>query len=545
MTTSSKRLDVRPAADAQTVEDLVGRVLKGTVRIPAFQRGLKWAADDVLNLFDSVYRGYPVGSLLLRKGAAEAGQINVGPLKIDAPETTAALWVIDGQQRMTALAAGLGRPMPLPVVPDPDDKFVVYFDAAEEVFHRPPKAGSLPTTWVPVAQLLDASGLQEWIFNWQHREDAELRSSVFTAGTRLREYRVPQYVVETDDQSLLKEIFFRVNNAGRKLEWKEVHDALFGTVGERPSRLSDLAVALESVGMGRPDETTLHSCLLAFKGEDVTRGFAEHYRSDPDLLRDAVRDSLPALRRVLSFLKSDAEIPHLRLLPRALPMVILTRFFHLFPEPSPRSRELLTRWTWRTLMASGSIDERTVLRRGVASIQENDEQASVQRLLRLDATARPLTYELPSRFDARAAQSRIVLLGMASLNPLNAENGHPVDVAALVEMKDIDAFRYIVPAGGGPSSPANRILLPGTGSARQELLGLEPGRDDRLLASHGISPEGLLALKDGRTEEFLENRKNVLEVAVQELSDRLAGWERGDRPSVDYLVNGSADQDED
>lgn len=528
-------LSVPAAADTETVEDLVRRVVRGTVRIPSFQRGLNWTASDVVSLFDSLHRGYPVGSLLLRKGAAGAAAIQIGPLRIDAPETTSALWVVDGQQRLTALAAALARPIPVPTTPV--DPYVVYFDAASQTFVPPPKSGQIPSTWVPVAHLLDASGLSEWIFTWQHAGDPALRSAVFQAGARLRQYRVPQYVVETDDESLLRDIFFRVNNTGRALKWPEVHDALFGEPAERPTTLADLAGELRGLGMGSPDDDQLHSCLIAFKGLDVTRSFSEHYRRDPELLRDAVRDALPALRGVLSFLKREAEIPHLRLLPRSLPLVVLTRFFHLFPEPGARSSQLLARWTWRTLLTTASYDERTLLRRGVAGIRENHEEESVQRLLSLVPHARPAAFVLPARFDARGAESRLALLALASLGPLDPEDGQPFDVAALIEARDAEAFRIIVPNHPGLGrTAANRILLPGRGSARKDLLDVPAGTGDPVLASHAISREMLAALAAGDADGFLATRGDAIVRAFERLSERLAAWDRSDRPSVRHLL---------
>lgn len=540
--TNSKHLAVRPEADTETVEDLVGRVTRGTVRIPSFQRGLKWGPTDVISLFESIYRGYPIGSLLLRKGAADAASIKIGPLRIDAPETPSALWVIDGQQRLTALAAGLARPTPVPSTPV--DPHVVYFDAANQSFHAPPKSGDIPSTWVPVAHLLDASDLSEWIFSWPHSGDASLRTSVFQAGTRLRQYRVPLYVVETDDEELLKDIFFRTNNSGKALEWKEVHDALFGDSADRPTTLSDLASELQQLGMGRPDEEQLHSCLIAYKGLDVTRSFAEHYRKDPDVLRDAVRDALPAIRRVLSFLRRYAEVPHLRLLPRSLPLVVLTRFFHLFPDPSARSLQLLARWIWRTLLTTAFYDERTLLRRGVAVIDADDEESSVQSLLALVPNSEPADFALPARFDARAAESRIALLGMTSLNPLDLHDGRPIDVAALIEERDAAAFRSIIPHHSGLArSPANRILLPGLGSARKELLALREERLTDVLASHAICGDAHAALLSGRPEEFLQHRKAEIERAVRDLARRLAAWDRNDRPSLQYILADAGQED--
>lgn len=531
---SPSQLGLRLEASAETVEDLVHLVLRGRVRVPDFQRGLKWGAEDVVALFDSIYRGYPVGSILLRKGRADAIRIEVGPIAIDAPETQEALWVVDGQQRLTALTAGLARPS---VPTTPTDAWVVYFDAADQTFHTPPQTGNIPSTWAPVARLLDASALSEWVFQWKHGSDAALRASVFQAGSRIRQYRIPLYVVETDDETSLRDIFYRINNFGKSLTWNEVHDALFGRRGEHPSTLPELAGELQKLGMGRPDEEQLLSCLVSFKGLDVTRNVAEHYRKDPEVLSGAAQAALPAIRSALSFLKRQAEIPHLRLLPRSLPLVVLTRFFALYPEPKPRTLTLLTRWTWRSLLSASFYDERTLLRHGVAAIRAGDEEWSAQTLLSLVPKELREPYSLPARFDARAADSRLALLGLASLRPLDLRDRAPIDVAELIERQDVDAFRKIFPGTEPLSrSPANRILMEGTGAARRELTELASweGLDSEILLSHGVDPALLM---EGTEEDFLRDRQVRIEAAVHLLGAKLAEWSRTDRPSISYLLH--------
>jgi hypothetical protein len=524
-------------AAAETVEDLVHFVLRGRVRVPDFQRGLKWGPDDVVALFDSIYRGYPVGSVLLRKGKADAVRLEVGSVVVDAPETQEALWVVDGQQRLTALTAGLSRTS---VPTTPADPWVVYFDAADQTFHPPPQTGDIPSTWAPVARLLDASVLSEWVFQWKHGGDAALRASVFQAGSRIRQYRIPLYVVETDDETSLREIFYRINNFGKNLTWDEVHDALFGRRGEHPSTLPELAGELQKLGMGRPDEEQLLSCLISFKGLDVTRNVAEHYRKDPEVLSGAAQAALSAIRGALSFLKRQAEIPHLRLLPRSLPLVVLTRFFALYPEPKPRTLTLLTRWAWRSLLSASFYDERTLLRHGVAAIREGDEERSAQTLLSLVPKERREPYSLPARFDARAADSRLALLGLVSLRPLDLKDRAPIDVADLIERQDVEAFRRIYP-GAGPlyRSPANRALMSGTGAARRELaeVAYREGLDSEILLSHGINPLAVELLVNGPEEEFLALRQHNIEETVNLLGERLAEWSRTDRPSISYLLH--------
>src|SRR5215210_218693 len=439
------QVSLRLEAETETVEDLVALVARGGVRVPVFQRELKWKEEDVVALFDSIYRGYPIGSILLRKGRAEAARIQVGPLSIDAPEMEAALWVVDGQQRLTALVAGL-----------------VYFDAASRTFFSPPQDGEISSTWVPVAQLLDASALHKWIDQWPHAGDPGLRSAVFEAGSLVREYRIPLYTVETEDEGQLREIFHRIN-FGKSLQWKDVRDGLFGQPGRHPSTLEEMAEDLRKLGMGTPERDQMISCLMAFQGLDVARA---------QVLAGVPLDLLPAVRRTLSFLKLHAEIPHLRLLPRSIPLTVLTRFFAVYREPKERSLILLTRWTWRLLLSAGSQDQRTLLRHSLTRIQEGDEERCVQMLLSLVPKKR-WPYVLPLRSEARAADSRIALLGMVSLRPLDRKDGTPIDLSALVEQHGIAAFRRIFSDGEAPGAgPANRMLLAGSGAARKELIAM-------------------------------------------------------------------------
>ena len=57
------------------------------VRIPAFQRGLVWKPRQVELLWDSILRGFPIGSFVLSEEAD-------------------GYYLMDGQQRFNAIALG-------------------------------------------------------------------------------------------------------------------------------------------------------------------------------------------------------------------------------------------------------------------------------------------------------------------------------------------------------------------------------------------------------------------------------------------------------
>ncbi len=388
--------------------------------------------------------------------------------------------------------------------------------------------------WVPVNRLLDAVQLSEWIHTWEHRD--VYRKTLFEAGRRIREYPLPEYVIHSDDEEVLRSIFHRTNATGVRLTWDEVHDALYGHRGNEPSTVAELATRLEAMGMGRPTENELLPCLVAFKGLDVTRALGEHLRADPKVLDGVAKAVLPVLEDVLSFLRSRAEIPHLRLLPYVTPLIVLTRFFALHREPSERTRMLLVRWVWRSFLG-GSYDDRILKRRGVDAITQ-DEEASVQSLLKLVSSS-PATFEMAEQFDARSANSRLVLLTLTSLGPRSLDNTGPIDVAPAIRNHETDAFRPLFPAHGNETrSPANRLILPGRGSAAAELRAFiaQHGTDHATLRSHAITSEVAKHMNTRDVDRALQIRRQVILEAVNNLGQKLAEWGRGDRPSLDYLL---------
>lgn len=536
-------LERRPETRAESLESLIRRTGEGRVRIPSFQRGLRWESRDVLDLFDSIHQGLPIGSLLFWKRPAPADRLLLGPLEIVAPEVADAWWVVDGQQRLTAITVALSRPLPLPETPQ--DPYVVFFDPVAKRFQTPSRGRRVPDDWVPLPYLLDATALGHFVLDTPRFQDRTVMSALFEAGKRMREYQVPLYIVEADDTDVLRQIFFRINKSGKPLQWPEVHDALYGGSTQSPSTLDELAENLESMGMGRPAVNELNLCLLAMRGQDVTRTLAEHLRRDREILRGAVSEALPVLKQVLSFLKRRAFIPHLRLLPHVFVLEPLARFFALHPDPGARVRELLVRWVWRVLVSEPSMDERTLRRRAVSVIMADAEE-SVLQMLELVPRRRLVDLEPPLSFDARASRSRLALLSLANLTPHDLRTASPVDVARLLRDEAARAFPKVVTLQRTDTAGvSNRVIHPaGPGMRRLvELRFAGWGPQDPVLASHAIYPDAARALMEGRLDVFFRERGRSIQLATEALADRMAGWTRRDRdrPSIHYLLGAGKD----
>ncbi|HRZ58886.1 MAG TPA: DUF262 domain-containing protein, partial [Candidatus Paceibacterota bacterium] len=93
-----------------TLRHLVDSINRGDVALPELQRPFVWSNSKVRDLFDSMYRGFPVGYLLFWETGAEVGARQIG---VDERDARVPRWlIVDGQQRLTSLYSVLtGKPV--------------------------------------------------------------------------------------------------------------------------------------------------------------------------------------------------------------------------------------------------------------------------------------------------------------------------------------------------------------------------------------------------------------------------------------------------
>lgn len=95
-----------------SLQEIVKKISKDAYLIPKFQRDFVWKTKDILDLGDSLIRGYPISSLLIM---AENGTLNVGSHSLSkddppkdyekiADDTEVRFYILDGQQRLTSIS---------------------------------------------------------------------------------------------------------------------------------------------------------------------------------------------------------------------------------------------------------------------------------------------------------------------------------------------------------------------------------------------------------------------------------------------------------
>lgn len=76
----------------------------GEIGLPEIQRPFVWPNARVRDLFDSMYKGFPVGYLLFWGNGTDDGYRQLGT---EGKQHSPRLLIVDGQQRLTALFAVL------------------------------------------------------------------------------------------------------------------------------------------------------------------------------------------------------------------------------------------------------------------------------------------------------------------------------------------------------------------------------------------------------------------------------------------------------
>ncbi len=94
-----------------SVAKLVDMIKTGELTLPEMQRGYVWKADRVRDLLDSLYRGYPSGTILVWETDREVPSREMAIRQGSSPFKGHKL-LLDGQQRLTSLASILrGEPV--------------------------------------------------------------------------------------------------------------------------------------------------------------------------------------------------------------------------------------------------------------------------------------------------------------------------------------------------------------------------------------------------------------------------------------------------
>jgi hypothetical protein len=520
----------RPRIEQRTLEDLVREVQRGVVRIPQFQRGFTWETRDVVKLFDSVFRGYPIGTLLLWRRPAPAQTLHVGPLTVEAPEFDSALWVVDGGQRITSLVGALSA-----AHTSTDARFRVHLDLDTGEFRAVGARQEPLKTWIPISFLLQTARLLRWMReNGDWVSDAHLALAE-QAAQAIRGYQIPVYVVTASDERSVLDIFLRINTAGKLLTKTEVFEALHAQAsGDAPVTLATAGRVSAETGFGVLDDQLVLRCVLAYRGRDIVgSSFIAEFESAEDQA-ETLRSVGLILRDVIAFLRDHAEIPHVKLLPYPNVIPVLVRFVRLHGAPKGRAATLLRRWIWRGAVAGTHVKGQSVadMRGQIGSLHQSDPVAAAGALLERLPTNTRFTAEL-DRVHFNQAMTKINILCLWFAEPRDPATGTAIEISRLLDEGSPLQPIFTNTDVALSNTMANRVIAPGPARGLRADLAEAP---IDVAESHLLDKKAQALLTVPSPAAFLERRAAKLTAAFEWYVDRMAEWGARDGQSIANLL---------
>jgi hypothetical protein len=204
--------EARLEHQAIKIRQLIDDYRAGRIVIPEFQREYVWKTRRASLLIDSLYKGFPVSSLLLWLTTEEAR-----PRRRDPRPKRAALmsWLIDGQQRVITLSRCLSG----------DEGIDVVFNPEEEEFQTANAATARDLNWFHVSHIWDDETYRRIRRDMPAGATGEAREAKFERVRRILDYEIPAVKMVDHSFEDAVEAFTRINTLGVKLKMEDIESA--------------------------------------------------------------------------------------------------------------------------------------------------------------------------------------------------------------------------------------------------------------------------------------------------------------------------------
>lgn len=202
----------RYSVNNYTVETLLSDIKSGNIAIPEMQRPFVWDSSKVRDLVDSLYKGFPVGYIIVWQ--------NPDVKLKDGTKSIGKKVLIDGQQRITAMAAAIVGQEVL------DDHYkwkriAIAFNPLEEKFEVANNAILKSAKWIPdIAPVLEPA-FDSFSFVMEYCQKNEIEDQMPQVNKIINHLRSIQNnslgVITLDsrlDIDSVTDIFIRINSKG-------------------------------------------------------------------------------------------------------------------------------------------------------------------------------------------------------------------------------------------------------------------------------------------------------------------------------------------
>lgn len=340
--------------ERERIGNILSKLRKGVITIPRFQRDYVWNPKQVVDLFDSILKGWPIGSLLFWapevdkfKIFSEVGGININP--VNASEQ---FYILDGRQRLTTLLGVLSQ----------DGAFSrdYYVDLDEmKVVGVGKRKHELPINCILLSEAYDPFTLVDYLDRMRKvTNDNEKR--LFYSGRAkevnrmLINYELSYIEVHGGEIGDAVQIFSRLNDKSTPVSPDYMIQALSYSPNQDfrfADAITDIKDELYKFNMRSINRDIILRCAYNYSGKYFIDAKAEdlYKRNDLISLMDNVREDVLLAAK---FLYHTCKIIDMRLLPYTYQFIMCAMFFKYNRKATEEQLLQLKRWFFYTTYTS-------------------------------------------------------------------------------------------------------------------------------------------------------------------------------------------------
>ena len=346
----------------KNISELVEQLLDGQIVIPSIQRDYVWREAQIPPLLESIYRGYPIGAILVWQ-TTKAIPLKLAEVIQQKSQNHIPMVLLDGQQRITSLAW----------VWKPESringkKIDTRFDLTNERFLNPRSSDKSNKLLVPVRYLFGKNpNYSEILAQSGVQPDSTMygvyMQKLVTLNNALTNYQIPVMSFSSDDYEEVSDVFARVNQGGRKLTKGDlINSAIAARWPEGIEKIETFVKKLEVQKFNLGIETPLRlMSLIAGKGGKHVKLIDKDM--DASALEKAWSETQTALELGVDFLQQSCLVRSSSVLTSLnsviVPALLLRKVKQNKSELNEAQLKSLVEWTYSVMAFSSyssSID---------------------------------------------------------------------------------------------------------------------------------------------------------------------------------------------
>jgi hypothetical protein len=522
------------------IATIISQIDLGSIALPQFQRGYVWNRNQVRSLMFSLYRKYPVGSLLVWVTKAENAYVR-GDSEV-APGTIKLL--LDGQQRMTTLY-GIVKGKPPRFFEGNRQSFTdLYFNLDDETFefYLKQKMETKPE-WISVTELMQkgaGQAIAELIGKQTVSDKLKLYANRINSIDQIKELDLHIEEVSGEDKNIdaVVDIFNRVNTGGTKLSSGDL--ALAKVCAIWPEARSNMRTLLDKWRKAcfNFQLEWLLRCINANLTGKAPFSALEKKVDSPLIFQDGLKQAERTIDILLNLVAARLGLDHDRVLGSRYSMPLMTRYLaqRNYDLGNHRERDRLLYWYIHTFLwgrYAGSTESK--LARDLTLIESNE--GALDRIVTELRTNRPDLRVQPADFAGATVANRFYPLLYMLTRVWKAKDfdsgielsSHLLGSMSRLEMHHIFPKSMLYKHGykmGEANAIANFTFLTKetnlkvTNHDPQEYLEQYVKRNPGVVESHWIPMDRNL-WKIENYRQFLEERRKLLAKAANDFLDSL------------------------